>query len=91
MKYFGWENIKLMVAFVLAFLIVLSPLVVGYQLSHFSIGLAFSFVELATIILFYSCGKYDGRNSAPSHEDGGLQTTKRACVALKGGLKYHIQ
>ncbi|MCF6783941.1 hypothetical protein [Stutzerimonas stutzeri] len=54
------ENIKLALASVLAFVLVIAPLVIGYQVSQFVWGLCFSGAVVLTIKLFYECGKYDG-------------------------------
>ena len=54
------ENIKLALASILAFVLVIAPLVIGYQVSQFAWGLCFSGAVLLTIKLFYECGKYDG-------------------------------
>ncbi|MCF6783949.1 hypothetical protein [Stutzerimonas stutzeri] len=53
------ENIKLALASVLAFVLVIAPLIVGYQVSQFAWGLFFSGAVVLTIKLFYDCGKYD--------------------------------
>lgn len=54
------ENIKLALASVLAFVVVIAPMVIGFQASQFTWGLCFSVVVFLTIKLFYECGKYDG-------------------------------
>ncbi|WP_326430411.1 hypothetical protein VQ574_20980 (plasmid) [Stutzerimonas frequens] len=54
------ENMKLALASILAFVLLITTLVIGYQASQFDWALGFSGVTLLTIKLFYDCGKYDG-------------------------------
>jgi hypothetical protein len=54
------ENIKLALASILAFVLVVAPLIIGYRETQFAWGICFSAAALLTIKLFYECGKYTG-------------------------------
>lgn len=54
------ENVKLALASILAVVVVMTPMIIGYRASQFTWGICFSVVALLTIKLFYECGKYTG-------------------------------
>lgn len=54
------ENIKLALASILAFVLVFTPMIIGYRASQFAWGICFSVVAFLTIKLFYECGIYTG-------------------------------